>query len=795
MRGEKFSMGEVNIDIDCKDISDSFKYNLRIENKLKSIDSIFFNERFSNRINYKPYFQRNYVWDSDKASYFIESILLETEIPPLVLFDNQKINEVIDGRQRYETIEKFINNRLVLTEDGLHVLKSLAGKTYSDLDEKIKEGFEDTKIRILQCMVANEPHLSEEKEDKIKKEIFRRYNSGIIPLHKEEIQRAEFIDDEITKKFNTILSSDKELLTKTKTLFLSKRQMKKGERDSINMLLAKIRAMLVLPNVPINNYANSSSKSDVIAKAYYFYRDNELVEEVKDFEKIINVLYELQLRLRKMDHILKDSILLYECLFWGITILIQKSVELEESLSERILEIFMTVEHNQVIWEGISVENRDISIIFQQTGSHYYKSILYRYRLVSNLFSHLYNIDFENCLNNTEHFKCIMGFENNALVQLDKFKIHKVDPTSMTIEDIMKKISKKRFVIRPNYQRSEVTNIGKASYLMESILLDMKIPPIYIYKRGSGVYEVIDGQQRLLTIMGFLGKTYLTENGEEEKSQKHLFKLKNLRILDELNGKNMETIPEKYLNKILDFQIDVVEIDSNQNENFDNIDLFLRLNTKPYPIRINSFEMWNAYVNKETVVNIKQLAEENEGKIFKKKDTRMSIEELITSLAYLDYKSNRGISPYSVLNIYRRNNRINARIKEKADITRVLANISSDTGRDFLDSISNVRKFIEKVWILINNEKEKIGYLFASLNLNGGKTDQNFYLLWLLLLDFSEEEINEKRLVIYEMIHSVFENAQDYNQDVEVFINQMKNFSVPENNDTSKSSVEFVGIR
>ncbi|RID81948.1 DUF262 domain-containing protein [Mesobacillus zeae] len=47
---------------------------------------------------YDPYYQRNYVWDADKASYFIESILLGTEIPPLVFFNTGKQIEVIDGR-------------------------------------------------------------------------------------------------------------------------------------------------------------------------------------------------------------------------------------------------------------------------------------------------------------------------------------------------------------------------------------------------------------------------------------------------------------------------------------------------------------------------------------------------------------------------------------------------------------------------------------------------------------------------------------------------------------------------
>ena len=157
-----------NIQLDYSDITDIFKEKLKIENIVKKVSSIFLNQRYSGKINYKPYFQRNYVWDEEKATYFIESILLGTEIPPLVLFQTKDKNEVIDGRQRYETIKRFLEDKLVLKGKGLHSLKVLEGKKYSQLDESTRELFEDTRIRILQFNVVDEPKLDEEKEEKIK---------------------------------------------------------------------------------------------------------------------------------------------------------------------------------------------------------------------------------------------------------------------------------------------------------------------------------------------------------------------------------------------------------------------------------------------------------------------------------------------------------------------------------------------------------------------------------------------------------------------------------------------------
>ena len=106
----------MSIELDCSDIIEIFKTHLKIENSVKSIAHTFLNERYANRIDYAPYFQRKYVWDEEKATYFIESILLGTEIPPIVLFDDGTKNEVIDGRQRYETIKKFLENSLQLNE-------------------------------------------------------------------------------------------------------------------------------------------------------------------------------------------------------------------------------------------------------------------------------------------------------------------------------------------------------------------------------------------------------------------------------------------------------------------------------------------------------------------------------------------------------------------------------------------------------------------------------------------------------------------------------------------------------
>ena len=81
-----------------------FENLIKIEPKVVSIETLFNNDETLENTKYDPDYQRKYVWDDEKATYFIESILLGTEIPPIIYFRNGEKIEVIDGRQRYQTI-------------------------------------------------------------------------------------------------------------------------------------------------------------------------------------------------------------------------------------------------------------------------------------------------------------------------------------------------------------------------------------------------------------------------------------------------------------------------------------------------------------------------------------------------------------------------------------------------------------------------------------------------------------------------------------------------------------------
>src|SRR5258708_15544267 len=80
------------------------------------------------------------------------------------------------------------------------------------------------------------------------------------------------------------------------------------------------------------------------------------------------------------------------------------------------------------------------------------------------------------------------------------------------------------------YQRRTRWKDSKRSHLIESLLMNIPIPPIFLYERNYAQYEVLDGQQRLASVRSFF---------------RNEFKLRDLRIWPELNGRHLKDLPQK----------------------------------------------------------------------------------------------------------------------------------------------------------------------------------------------------------------------------------------------------------
>ncbi len=77
---------------------------------------------------------------------------------------------------------------------------------------------------------------------------------------------------------------------------------------------------------------------------------------------------------------------------------------------------------------------------------------------------------------------------------------------AMSIGEIANLYREDELVIRPAFQRLFRWNAYQKSRLIESILLGIPIPSIFVSQRDDGVWEVVDGLQRLSTILEFMGE-------------------------------------------------------------------------------------------------------------------------------------------------------------------------------------------------------------------------------------------------------------------------------------------------
>lgn len=65
----------------------------------------------------------------------------------------------------------------------------------------------------------------------------------------------------------------------------------------------------------------------------------------------------------------------------------------------------------------------------------------------------------------------------------------------------------------PPFQRNYVWDEKRASKLIESIILGLPIPQVFLYEQGKNNFYVIDGQQRLLSIYFFIKQRFPTKEG------------------------------------------------------------------------------------------------------------------------------------------------------------------------------------------------------------------------------------------------------------------------------------------
>ena len=172
---------------------------ISIDSKTVAIETILRRLK-QGTIRLTPPFQRKSVWDDTRKNRLIESMMLKIPLPTFYVSSDKENNwDVVDGLQRLTTIRDFIlgkYNQETNTYDGkgfklknLEFWTSLNGKALNDAEfpGKIYNNILDTEFRFT---IIN-PDTPEE----VKRNIFKRINTGGMPLTSQEIRHALYQGD------------------------------------------------------------------------------------------------------------------------------------------------------------------------------------------------------------------------------------------------------------------------------------------------------------------------------------------------------------------------------------------------------------------------------------------------------------------------------------------------------------------------------------------------------------------------------------------------------------------------
>lgn len=124
-------------------------------------------------------------------------------------------------------------------------------------------------------------------------------------------------------------------------------------------------------------------------------------------------------------------------------------------------------------------------------------------------------------------------------------------------------------IIRPEYQRLFRWSNEQRSRLIESIIMGLPIPPIFLIENGDGVLELIDGLQRTSSVLQFL---------DHEAIEQPELMLQGCDFLVDLNGKTFEDLDTVLRLKIKRTPIRATIINKS-GDSFVKYELFKRLNT------------------------------------------------------------------------------------------------------------------------------------------------------------------------------------------------------------------------
>ncbi|MEA2099896.1 MAG: DUF262 domain-containing protein [Campylobacterota bacterium] len=175
----------------------------------------------------------------------------------------------------------------------------------------------------------------------------------------------------------------------------------------------------------------------------------------------------------------------------------------------------------------------------------------------------------------------------NATVKIDKLQY-----SAFELKRQYEDKKRQNIILNPDFQRGKVWTEGKQkSELIESILMGIPLPVIYLFETIDGKKEVVDGRQRITTLIEFM-------NNE--------FKLKSLQMLPNINNQSFDELDPFLQAKIEDYPLSIFVIQPPTPERV-KFDIFDRVNRGG--TQLNNQEMRNALYRGNSTKLLKELSE------------------------------------------------------------------------------------------------------------------------------------------------------------------------------------------
>ena len=145
----------------------------------------------------------------------------------------------------------------------------------------------------------------------------------------------------------------------------------------------------------------------------------------------------------------------------------------------------------------------------------------------------------------------------------------RTDALDISFGEIINLHAEDELIIQPEYQRLFRWSEEQQSRLVESILLELPIPQVFVIENEEGVFELIDGLQRISSMIHFL---------DSSKIDLEPLSLSGCDIVPELNGHTFNSLPLRLRLKLKRSAVRMIII-KRQSKPFLKYEMFKRLNT------------------------------------------------------------------------------------------------------------------------------------------------------------------------------------------------------------------------